>query len=106
MKVQVMHDKADFMPAVLRGFDFEHVRVAFNNKTFCSTMGATTAIAQKKLHLRHIVEPNYTLLRALKYKGLGFDADKAIHQLAVMINRGEKNINAAVWEAKNPLVEY
>jgi hypothetical protein len=106
IKVQIMHKTANTMAGALGLFDFEHVRVAYRLGSFHSTLGATTAIAQKQLHLRHITEPNYTLLRALKYKRLGFDADKAITQLAIMINRGEKNINATEWEPKNPIVEY
>jgi hypothetical protein len=106
IKVQIMHDKAASMSEALNSFDFEHVRFAYRRKTFCSTLGAPVAIAQRKLHLRYVTQPDYSLIRALKYKKLGFDADKAITQLAVMINRGDKCVHAAEWEAKSPIVEY
>lgn len=106
IKVQIMHKNAAPMLSVLSSFDFEHCRVAYRQGRFYSTMGATTAIAQRKLHLRHITQPDYSLLRALKYKSLGFNADKAITQLAIMINRDEKGVNACEWEEKNPIVEY
>lgn len=106
LKVQVVHHTPQPTNETLQHFDFEHCRIGFHNGKFKSTMGATTALAQRKLHLRYVKEPNYSLLRALKYKRLGFDADKAINQLAVMINRDVKGVNAADYENTNPIVEY
>lgn len=106
IKVQIIAENTGAIREVLGKFDFEHVRVALTKDGFISTMGATTAIAQKKLHLRYVREPNYSLLRALKYKKLGYDADHAINTLAVMINKDVSDVNAADWENANPIVEY
>lgn len=106
IKVQIIAENTGSVGEVLSKFDFEHVRLAYYQGSFISTMGATTSIAQKKLHLRYVKEPNYTLLRALKYKKMGFDADQAINTLAVMINKEASNVNAAEWEETNPIMEY
>jgi hypothetical protein len=104
-KVQIIHEPRA-KHAVFPKFDFEHVRVGYSNGKFFSTICSPTAIAQKKLHLRYVRDPKYSLIRALKYQKMGFDADAAMGTLIHMIASGTTDINACDYEFAGKLVEY
>lgn len=105
-KCQIVFHKPKTLPETLEHFDFEHCRIAYRNGQFITTLGAPVALSQRKLHLGFIRDPSHTLIRALKYKQLGFDADDAITKLASMISHGKKEIKAAEWSKNAKLVEY
>lgn len=85
MNVQIVDSNVGTKNDIIAKFDFEHVRFAYVYNHFYSTVGAPVSIAQKRLHLRYVKDPTYSIIRALKYKRMGFDADDAIEKLAGMI---------------------
>jgi len=96
-KVQVItRDNPSIVNETLKNFDFEHCKFSLYSRsseiTIVSTRSAPTILAMKQLRLGLVRDPNYTLGRAIKYKRLGFDADKVIEQLVAMQMKGMKDI--------------
>jgi hypothetical protein len=111
-KVQVItKDKPSIVGDTFKNFDFEHCKIgilsgkepvaaskcAFKAKKneehgFVTTMASPICLAKKELRLGLVRDPNYSMGRAIKYKRLGFDADKTIEQLAAMSIKGMKDV--------------
>jgi hypothetical protein len=118
-KVQVItKEEPSIVGTTLHKFDFEHCKFALlgtningsmkrsipdKEPTFVSTMSSPTILAQKTLRLGLIRDPNYSLGRAIKYKRMGFDADKAIEQLVGMSMKGMKDIQCCADDYSSPL---
>lgn len=104
-RVQLVVTNCGSMNHVLNKFDYEHVKFAFRGGEFYSTLAAPASLAARKLQLRYVKDPVYSLIRALKYKRLGFDADEAISKLTFMIKQDQKEVDATGLTGLK-LVEY
>jgi hypothetical protein len=107
-KLQVItKDKPDIVGNTLSTFDFEHCKFALltspsgfdkfkkrpdHAPSFVTTMCSHMFLATKQLRLGLVRQPEYSLGRAIKYKRMGFDADKAIEQLVAMSLKGMKDV--------------
>jgi hypothetical protein len=94
-KVQIIErdEKAESLAHTLGKFDFEHCKIAYSPQmdSFWSSGDALTTLAQRKVHLSYVRDPLYSLGRALKYKRMGFDADAALEQLALLAMKKQEN---------------
>lgn len=101
-KVQIIFHKPCGVSSRLENFDFAHCRFSYNFATedFYASRSAPVHIALRTTSLGNVKEPGYSLIRALKYKKLGFDMDHIIEDLArkVSINSMSKE-DAERYEA-------
>lgn len=104
-KVQIIiRDKPVALEETLNKFDLEHCKfgmVCSKGEDFniFTSYGAPVTLAQKKIRLAFIREPNYTMGRVIKYKRMGFEADKALEQLAAMSIKKMTNVNCCTSDA-------
>jgi hypothetical protein len=97
-KLQIItRDKPATTEKTLHCFDLEHCKLAVGHSSikgisFGCTIASLVCLAKKELRLGLVRDPNYSMGRAIKYKRLGFEADKAIEQLAAMSIKGMKDV--------------
>jgi hypothetical protein len=96
-KLQIItRDKPNFIQETIHRFDFEHCKFALfegpKGYSIVSTMASPVCLANRELRLGLVRDPNYSLGRAIKYKRMGFNADKAIETLAAMSIKGMKDV--------------
>lgn len=105
-KVQIITKDAPRSALItLNRFDFEHCKflLAPGNKLIYCSQTAPIALAKRQIRLGYISDPIYSLARVMKYKRLGFDADKAIEQLTVMAMKGIKDVYFTLENKGAPL---
>ena len=75
----------------LNSFDLEHCKFAYYPKgdILVTSNASPICLAQRQIRLANVTSPHYTMGRVIKYKRLGFEADKAIELLTGMIIRRE-----------------
>jgi hypothetical protein len=79
---------------IFDSFDLEHCKLGYNpcSASCYSSLAANVTLAQRKIRLSLVDDPTYTMMRVIKYKRMGFEADKALEQLAAMAAKKMSNV--------------
>lgn len=100
-KVQIIHFEPQSVGNVFARFDFDHCRFGLIGGDLYTTKTAPISLVKRELKLRYVRKPEHSILRAIKYKALGFNADDALKKLAIMAFEGKNDVSAAEWEASH-----